>query len=198
MSHFYRTLAGAGLAALAFTSSAVAADGPSFKCSANMSSAVEDIICKTPALGALDRTLAKAYNAALKKAGTTATALKAEQRGWIKGRDECWKSDDKPSCISDSYRQRIVEVQSAYGLVASTGPVTFDCGSNGTVSATFFQTEPPSLAAIYKDQRSLMTAVQSASGSHYQGQNESFWEHQGEARVTWGYGANEMTCKKKS
>jgi len=41
-----------------------------------------------------------------------------------------------------------------------------------------------------------MLAVPSGSGAHYQGRNESFWEHQGEALVTWGYGAKEMTCKK--
>lgn len=198
MNLFSRTLACAGLSALAFTAPASAAQGPSFKCSEKMPSSVEDIICKTPELGALDQRLASAYNAALKKAGADSKVLKAEQRGWIKGRDECWKSDDKPTCISSSYRQRTVEVQSTYGLVNSTGPVTYDCGRNGTVSATFFQTEPPSLAAVYKDQRSLMTADQSASGSRYQGQNESFREHQGEARVTWGYGAAEMTCTRKS
>ena len=198
MNLFYRALACAGLSTLAFTPPASAAQGPSFKCSDTMSSSVEDIICKTAELAALDRTLATAYNAALKKAGADSKPLKAEQRGWIKGRDECWKADDKQTCISSSYRQRIIEVQSTYGLVASTGPVRFDCGSNGTVSATFFQTEPPSLAATYKSQRSLMIAAPSASGSRYQGQNESFWEHQGEARVTWGYGAPEMTCTKKS
>lgn len=198
MSLFYRTMACAGLSALAVASSAIAADGPSFKCSAKMSGAVEDIICKSPELGVLDRTLATAYGTALQEAGASANTLKGEQRGWIKGRDECWKSDDKTACISDSYRQRIVEVQSAYGLVASTGPVTFDCGSNGIINTTFFQTDPPSLILIYKEQRSLMTAVQSGSGSRYQGPNESFWEHQGEARVTWGYGADEMICKKQS
>lgn len=198
MNFFYRTLACVGVSTLAFALPASAAQGPSFKCSEKMASAVEDIICKNTELGALDRTLASAYSAALKNAGADSKALKAEQRGWIKGRDECWKSDDKPACISSSYRQRIIEVQSTYRLVTSTGPVTFDCGNNGIISATFFQTDPPSLAAIYKDQHSLMTATQYANGSRYQGQNDSFREHQGEARVTWGYGAPEMKCRKKS
>jgi len=31
--------------------------------------------------------------------------------------------------------------------------------------------------------------------SAYEGRNEMFWEHQGEARIVWGYQAPEMTCK---
>ncbi|MNW23179.1 Membrane-bound lysozyme-inhibitor of c-type lysozyme [compost metagenome] len=46
------------------------------------------------------------------------------------------------------------------------------------------------------DEVSLMYSQPAASGARYQGRNESFWEHQGEARVTWGYGAPEMTCRK--
>jgi len=41
-----------------------------------------------------------------------------------------------------------------------------------------------------------MLEASSASGSRYLGQNESFWEHQGEAAVTWGHGVEEMICKK--
>lgn len=189
-------LVSAGVSALLVASLATAQEGPSFKCSEKMASSVEDLICKNPDLAAQDRNLAAAYDAALKKAGNGAKTLKAEQRGWIKGRDECWKSDDKQACVRDSYSQRIVEVQAGYGLVAGKGPITFDCGGDGTISATFYQTDPSSLIASYKGQRSLMVAVQSGSGVHYTGQNESFWEHQGEARVTWGYGAKEMTCKK--
>jgi uncharacterized protein len=29
------------------------------------------------------------------------------------------------------------------------------------------------------------------------GRNESFWEHNGEAVVLWGYGSPEMRCKKR-
>lgn len=36
----------------------------------------------------------------------------------------------------------------------------------------------------------------SGSGGKYQGRNETFWEHHGEAVITWGYGAPEMHCKK--
>lgn len=186
-------LLSAGLA-----TSAQAAQGPSFKCSEKMQNSVEDLICKSADLSALDLKLAATYDAALKKAGSRANTLKAEQRGWIKGRNECWKADDKDACLRDSYSQRTVELQAGYALVESKGPITFDCGANGNISATFFQTDPPSINATYKGQHSLMVAVPSGSGMNYKGQNESFWDHQGEALVTWGFGATEMTCKKKS
>ncbi|MGB9442066.1 MAG: hypothetical protein WCB15_29275 [Desulfobacterales bacterium] len=31
---------------------------------------------------------------------------KAVQHGWIKGRNDCWKSADKGKCIDQSYRRR--------------------------------------------------------------------------------------------
>ena len=37
----------------------------------------------------------------------------------------------------------------------------------------------------------------SASGARYQGRNESLWEHQGEARITWGPRAPQMRCAKR-
>lgn len=198
MFYFRKQLIFASLSTLVLASPAMAQEAPSFKCSENMSSSVQALICKTPDLAALDRTLAATYRTALKKAGNRANALKAEQRGWIKGRDDCWKSDDATACVRDSYGQRIIELQTAYSLVASTGPVIFDCANHGSISTTFFQTDPPSLTATYKGQRSLMVAVPAASGVNYKGQNESLWEHQGEARVRWGYGSQEMTCKKKA
>jgi len=36
--------------------------------------------------------------------------LKAEQRGWIKGRNACWKSDNKRGRIEKEYGLRIAEL----------------------------------------------------------------------------------------
>jgi hypothetical protein len=38
--------------------------------------------------------------------------------------------------------------------------------------------------------------VEAASGSRYQGRNETFWEHHGEATVTWGLEASSMVCRR--
>jgi uncharacterized protein len=125
--------------------------------------------------------------------------LKAEQRGWVKGRDECWKSGDERRCVEDAYERRIAELQAGYRLVPSTGPVWFSCDGDpaNEVVVTFFQTDPPTLIAERGDSVSLMYLQPSGSGSKYQGRNETFWEHGGEALVTWGYGAAEMHCTKR-
>ena len=125
--------------------------------------------------------------------------LTAEQRGWVKGRNECWKSDDKRRCIEENYRRRIAELQAKYRLVSANGPVTYSCDGSpkNEVVATFFQTEPPTLIAEGGDQVSLMYLQPSGSGAKYQGRNESLWEHQDEALITWGYGSKKMKCKKR-
>ena len=69
------------------------------------------------------------------------------------------------------------------------------CGAT-QVTVMFFPTDLPTLYAERGDSVSLMFLQPSASGTKYQGRNETFWEHQGEAKVTWGYVAPEMHCKK--
>lgn len=177
------------------------AAGPSFDCAKVRAGSVEEMVCRDEALSALDRKLAEVYDAASRKATNEhPPLLKAEQRGWIKGRNECWKASDKRACVESEYIRRIAELQARYRLVPATGPVFFACDGNpaNEVVATFFQTDPPTLIAERGDQTSLMYRQPSASGARYQGRNESFWEHQGEARITWGYGAPEMRCAKKT
>jgi len=161
---------------------------------------IEEMICKNEGLSELDRKLSEVYAAASKKAiNEHPPVLKAEQRGWIKGRKECWKSDDKRKCIEDNYRLRIAELQAKYRLVPANGPVTFVCDGNpkNEVIVVFFQTDPPTLYAEYGDQVSLMYLQPSGSGSKYQGRNETFREKGGEALITWGYGSPEMGCRRK-
>jgi uncharacterized protein len=178
---------------------AAMAEGPSFDCS-NASGTIEEMICKDTELSALDRKLAEVYAAASKIAVSEhPPVLKAEQRGWIKGRNDCWKSDDKHKCVKENYRRRIAELQARYRLVTPNGPFGYFCNDNprDEVVATFFQTDPPTLIAERGDQVSLMYLQPSASGSKYQGRNESFWEHHGEAMVIWGYGSPQMRCQKR-
>ena len=177
-----------------------AAQGPAYACDQVRAGSIEAMICQDESLSALDRQLAEVYAAATAKAvNERPPTLKAEQRGWIKGRDDCWKSDDKHGCVEGEYRRRIAELQARYRLVPGIGPVTFICDDNpaNQVVATFFQTDPGTLIAEHGDSVSLMYQQPSGSGARYQGRNETFWEHQGEARVTWGYGAQEMRCKEK-
>jgi len=174
--------------------------GPSFSCAKVEAGGIEEMICKDAGLSALDRKLAGAYALAAERATNEhPPVLKAEQRGWVKGRDECWKSDDRRRCVEDAYTRRIAELQARYRLVTATGPVTFACDDNAAseVVVDFFPTEPPTLIAERGDTVSLMYLEPAASGSKYQGRNESFWGHGDEATIVWGYGAPVMRCKKQ-
>lgn len=175
------------------------ATGPSYSCAKVRPGSVEAMVCTDAELSALDRTLAEVYAAASKKStNERPPRLKAEQNGWIKGRNECWKNADQRSCVRTEYQRRIAELQARYRLVAGTGPVRYQCGGSAAdeVVATFYPTEPPTLIAERGDSVSLMYLQPSGSGAKYQGRNESLWEHQGEALVTWGHGAPEMHCKR--
>lgn len=175
------------------------AGDPSFDCSKVESGSIEARVCQSDELSALDRQLAEVYAAATKKAvNQQPPILKAEQRGWIKGRNECWKAREKNQCIQDSYQQRIAELQARYQLIPGNGPIAFVCDGDtrNQVIATFYPTEPATLIAERGDSVSLMYQVVSASGAKYEGRNELFWEHQGEATIRWGFEAPEMHCKK--
>lgn len=173
------------------------AAAPAIDCRKPPAGSMETLVCGDAELMALDRVMATVYAAAVKKAGRERPPLlKAEQRGWIKGRNDCWKSDDKRACVVDSYRRRIVELQARYRLVAASAPVRYVCNGNPAdeVVATYFQTDPPSLIAERGDSSSLMYQAPSASGTRYLGRNELLWEHQGKATIRWGYQAPEMPC----
>ncbi len=84
--------------------------GPAFDCS-KASGSIADLICESAELARLDQQLNGAY------ADRIATAtpadrrlLRAEQRGWIKGRNDCWKSFDPHQCVVDTYNDRITEL----------------------------------------------------------------------------------------
>ena len=176
------------------------ATGPSYDCGKVASGSIEEMVCKDEGLAALDVKLAEVYGEATKKAvNEQPPTLKAEQRGWIKGRNDCWKSADTRKCVEEEYKRRIAELQARYRLIAGNGPITYTCDDDrrSEVIATFFQTDPPTLIAERGDSVSLMYLQPSGSGAKYRGRNETFWEHHNcEALITWGYEAKEMRCKR--
>jgi uncharacterized protein len=188
--------------ALVVASAVARAEGaaPSFDCAKAEAGGIEERVCKDPALAALDRKLADVFAAASAKAGNQhPPVLKAEQRGWIKGRDDCWKSDDVRTCVQTEYARRIAELQARYRLVPARGPFDWACDGNAAnqVIITFFETDPPTAIAEHGDATSMMYAEPSGSGSKYKGRNETYWEHQGEATIQWGYETPEMKCIRK-
>ena len=99
------------LAASCLAAPLAQASHPSFDCSKATHEA-ELLICKDADLAALDRSLAELYATVLKHTpASQQAALKTEQRGWVKGRDDCWKADDKHGCIKAEYQSRIKELK---------------------------------------------------------------------------------------
>jgi len=97
--------------AVAEAPEAESAPGPSFDCAAVEPGSIAALVCADAGLAALDRKLAGVYAASLAKATNEhPPVLQAEQRGWIKGRDECWKSDDERECVRTEYRRRTAEL----------------------------------------------------------------------------------------
>ena len=182
----------AGVAATAPANAAPEPVTPSFDCSKSPGE-FEQMVCKDPALSALDRQLADTFAQALAKASDKAT-LQATERGWIKGRDDCWKADDKAACVRDAYIVRIVDLRIQHALVAIPTPVEYRCNDNSKpFAATFYNDEPRAAVLTWGNDQAIVPAAVSASGARYAAQGVEFWEHQGEASVDF-YG-NKLTCK---
>jgi uncharacterized protein len=139
----------AALVALVSTPSSARAQakGPAFDCS-KVQGEVEQLVCEDEGLAALDHKLDEVYKAALAKArNDVPQLLRAEQRGWIKGRNECWKAKDGTyltaswqakstrECVEGSYKIRISELQATMRLVPSKGPIFFACENNPASSS---------------------------------------------------------------
>ncbi len=165
---------------------------PSFDCSKSPGE-FEQMVCQDPALAALDRQLADTFAQALAKASDKAT-LQATERGWIKGRDECWKADDKPACVREAYIVRIVDLRIQHQLVAIPSAVEYRCDDNSKpFTATFYNDEPRAVVLTWGNDQAIVPAAMSASGARYAADGVEFWEHQGEASVD--FFGNKLTCK---
>jgi uncharacterized protein len=117
------------------------------------------------------------------------------QRGWVKGRNECWKSDDVRACVGVEYKTRLVEIQIKSGQLMAPTRVSFACkgGEDKPFAAVFYKdTDPPSAVLTYGNDQAITFIAKSASGARYTAQNLEFWEHQGTAAVDW-YGVK-LTC----
>ena len=66
-------------------------------------------------------------------------------------------------------------------------------GAKSELIATFHQTDPSSVLVERGDRTVLGMQVRAASSAKYEGANLMFWEHQGDAQVTWM--KLELKCK---
>ena len=116
------------------------------------------------------------------------TAQRAAQRNWIAGLNACATSRTPRTCFESSFRQRLVEVQIQSGQLEAAKPVGFVCKGRESepMTATYYnQTDPKSALITFGKRQVIAFIAPSASGTRYLGEEIEFWEHQGEALVTW-------------
>lgn len=181
---------------------------PSFDCT-RAESESEKMVCSDPQLARLDRELNRVYmlvynNSALDK--TAKRYLRAEQVGWIKGRDETWKVKDKLRYVNELYVFRIIEILKKYPVSRtadsegiSSGPTTYDC-SGEVLEAYYVQSDSPMAMIYFKDHPHVpLSLVPSASGTKYavedhDGISMKFWAKGKEALFTTFEG-NTLQCR---
>ena len=178
---------------------AALAQGPTFDC-AKAQGEVEKLICNDASLAALDRKLESVYKAASAKAqGKPATQLREEQRGWISGRNDCWKANGQETwitatwtantvkgCVDAQYRLRTSELQAVWRLLPPK-TVSFACQNNpaNEVVANLFDTDPATIRLERGDRTATLWRVGAAAAGKYEGQNVAV-VHQGSAlKVSW-------------
>ena len=186
---------------IAFVTPLAAQDGPAFDC-ARASSSVEEAICADPDLAAADRKLADIYAAALTAAegidedsDDAVAKLKATQRGWIKGRDECWKAEVSSNCIADAYARRIGELVAFWMLEEPQRVDRYTCNGNPADEVWVMVFTPQSIRVEWGDRVEPMTLSPSGSGALYDGAfGLRFWMKGEEALFTRQDG-DEVNCR---
>lgn len=161
---------------------------------------LEQLLCKDEALMALDKRMAEVLSAAEPIAAKERPPmLKAEQRGWTKGRDDCLKAADPKACLTPSYKRRIAELQANYRLLPPTVTANYQCGSKpeDMVKTLSFDTDPPSMWAEFDENTSVLFRADSALGRAYVSDQVNFLDVDGTAKVVWGPGSAPMSCSKQ-
>jgi uncharacterized protein len=156
---------------------------PSFDC-AKAESEAETMVCADYGLAALDNRLAVVYASELKKSGASKD-LAATQRGWVKGRDECWKADDKKLCVEEEYRTRLSELQINSPDAMAATAVEFKCDDNSKPFTMAYYNnldDKPAVITFGNDQ-AIIFPQPAASGTQYGRKGITYREHQGKAEV---------------
>jgi uncharacterized protein len=175
------------------------ADGPPFACG-QVQTEVERLVCGDAGLASLDRQLDQVYRSALAKAhAPLARRLREDQRGWVKGRNDCWKAnghktwitaswtvDTVRDCVQAQYRLRISELQAVWRLLPPRTR-SFACQGQpaNEVVLNFFDTDPPTLRLERGDRTRTLWRVDGAGAGRYEGQNVSLLHEADSVTLTW-------------
>ncbi|GAA0787562.1 MULTISPECIES: MliC family protein [Pseudomonadati] len=183
------------LTSLGLSFSAIASSpSPSYNCNKAQDS-IEKLICQSDELSQLDKQLQPLYSQAIKQLSHhDAQTLTAQQRGWIKGRNECWKAEDKTECTRASYQTRITELQISAGSVEVPSPTYYVCDNEPAFQlSVYFYNNTLLPAAVFSyssaqqppSDPALGFVTRTGSGAKYQAQNATLWTHQQEATLTF-------------
>ena len=167
---------------------------PPFDC-AQASGEVETLICADENLQALDRDLARTWARANESwPAEVAREQRSVQRGWIKGRNDCWKADDTRDCVEFAYKSRLVELSISAGLVKAPGYHSLSCDDDaGPFTASFYNDLEPRAVVLTRgnDQVTALSAP-TGSGTRYTAPGVEFRSKGDEAMVDW-FGTS-LTC----
>src|SRR5262249_53124639 len=91
---------------------------------------------------------------------------------------------------------RIARLRAEYGLLAPAGQAPWRCADGSELASTFSPTDPPYARFERGGQSVVAPIAPSGSGSRYASPADRFeyWEHQGEATLTWD--GRETKCRK--
>ncbi|PSL21271.1 MliC family protein [Shimia abyssi] len=195
-----RSLFFGGVACL--MSGSVWAADPSFDC-AKAGSSAEVAICGSEDLAALDREMARLYQLAVRDGTLSAdrlAELKAFQRGWIKGRDDCWKADQGlEACVATEYGARIAEIRTGYAASRgkkgpSDGPYPYVCdGLDLPLSVVFVNAGTARAVLSSREGTQVLTAGPTGSGVRYEGRDVVFHTKGRDAHLK--VGKISMSCR---
>ncbi len=149
---------------------------PAFDCG-RAEGEVEMLLCRDSDLAKLDQEMADVYWTGMGVAATSGpnakqamATNKAMQRGWIKGRNDCWKAADVNICVTDSYYRRLAELEARWNLVDLAGTDTYTCDGGHIVSVARYKTTYWGAADVRTDAGSeIYVQTRTASGVKYQG-----------------------------
>ncbi|WP_434952957.1 MliC family protein [Shewanella sp. HL-SH4] len=173
------------------------AQAPSFECNKARGS-IEKLICQSEELALLDIQLQPLFSQLVSQVdGQQVNRIKAEQRGWIKGRNDCWKADNPKECTKLNYQSRITELQILAGAVEVPSATYYQCGHDPQNKLTaYFYNNTAIPAAVFSYSLAKKTSsvppanlsqlgllTRTASGAKYQAQNTSLWTHQQQATI---------------
>lgn len=184
------------------------AASPAFDCK-RAEGQIEQMICKDDTLAKLDKETTRLYGLALDARSMSTgrkKALLAEQRGWIKGRNDCWKASDARACTLSEYIDRIYLLRQNYAGARtqddkgiSRGPFSVRCpGADALILGTFVQTDPGYAYLTWLDKKLLLPQTRAASGARYGAAPDTggamFWDKGPEAQLALP-GKPAMTCR---